>query len=345
MKPIIKIIGKDGKGWSIDKDRFYHKKALKELNYRQANTTMGANIIYNVWYSYILKKKFALLRRFKGKRKLINVITNDPEDNHCNLKLYKSFTDYWVCANHKQKQFLLTQKVHEAEIFINPFYVDELIFKDLGLTKEVLVEKLNLTAESIVNKYIIGSFQRDSRGDDVLKSKWHKNPERMINILKSLDASKYTLLLAGPRRHFVINECRKHKIPYLFVGDESYIDKNKDDVFKNNISFETINMLYNLCDLYLLTSDSEGGPKAVIEAGLTKTPILSTPVGFATDLLNQESICTSVDEFKFKTESFINTPETVRLLVQKNYENVSKINNFEAYKQRIKHIIETVSNG
>jgi len=344
MNPKIKIIGKDSKGWSIDNDRFYHEKAVKGLNYSQAVTTWGADIIFNVWYSYILKKKFALLLRFKGNRKLINVITNDPEDNQTNLKLYESFTDYWVCANNKQKQFLLSQKVHENRIFSNPFYVDELIFKDFNLSKEELAKKLNLKVERIENKCIIGSFQRDSRGDDVLKSKWHKNPEQMIDVLKSLDASKFILLLAGPRRHFVINECRKHKIPYIFFGDESYIDKKKDDVSKNNISYEMINLLYNICDLYVLTSASEGGPKAVIEAGLTKTPILSTPVGFAPDLLDPLSICSTTDEFRQKIESMISNPNSVDDLIQKNYENVSKINNFDAYKQRIKHIIDSVSN-
>jgi glycosyltransferase involved in cell wall biosynthesis len=227
---------------------------------------------------------------------------------------------------------------------MNPFYVDEQLFKDLKLSRNELARQLNLNGSNIENKCIIGSFQRDSRGDDLSKSKWHKNPEMMLDILNRLDKTKIILLLAGPRRHFIIRECRKHGIPYIFYGDESFIDKNLDDVSTNTVSYEKINLLYNLSDLCLLTSASEGGPKAVIEAGLTKTLVLCTPVGFAPDLLDPQSICTTTDEFRLKIESMISNPNSVDDLIQKNYENVSKINNFEAYKQRIKHIIDTVSN-
>ena len=42
-----------------------------------------------------------------------------------------------------------------------------------------------------------------------------------------------------------------------------------------------VNKLYNILDLYLVTSRIEGGPQAILECALTKTPILSTDVGVA----------------------------------------------------------------
>ena len=46
-------------------------------------------------------------------------------------------------------------------------------------------------------------------------------------------------------------------------------------------SFKEINELYNLLDLYVVSSRFEGGPQSILECGITKTPIISTNVGIA----------------------------------------------------------------
>ena len=51
-----------------------------------------------------------------------------------------------------------------------------------------------------------------------------------------------------------------------------------------------LNELYNCLDLYIVASRIEGGPQAIVECGITKTPIISTDVGFASDILAEESI-------------------------------------------------------
>ena len=51
-----------------------------------------------------------------------------------------------------------------------------------------------------------------------------------------------------------------------------------------------INELYNCLDLYVVSSRVEGGPRAIVEAGITKTPIISTDVGIASELMSMESI-------------------------------------------------------
>ncbi len=59
---------------------------------------------------------------------------------------------------------------------------------------------------------------------------------------------------------------------------------------------ETLNKLYNILDLYLVTSRIEGGPQAILECSITKTPIVSTNVGVAPEILHPESI--------FSTQNF-----------------------------------------
>jgi len=56
------------------------------------------------------------------------------------------------------------------------------------------------------------------------------------------------------------------------------------------VDFENLNELYNCLDLYIVSSRIEGGPQAILECGITKTPIISTDVGVASEILASESI-------------------------------------------------------
>ena len=84
-----------------------------------------------------------------------------------------------------------------------------------------------------------------------------------------------------------------------FQEQGGYIDQETIDELKKAAieyyyfemsNFDELNELYNLIDLYIVTSRIEGGPQAIVECGITKTPIISTDVGFATDILSSESI-------------------------------------------------------
>ena len=83
----------------------------------------------------------------------------------------------------------------------------------------------------------------------------------------------------------MLERCRERSIPYLFVGAEPPPGSRSDDIDANTLPIERINALWGLCDAYVVSSAAEGGPKAVLEAGLTETPLISTRVGIATDLV------------------------------------------------------------
>jgi hypothetical protein len=149
------------------------------------------------------------------------------------------------------------------------------------------------------------------------------------------------LIIGGPRRHYIINKCKEFNIPFIFIGDKKPIEEGLDDVEKNILGLEKINLLYNFIDLYLITSKSEGGPKAVIEAPLTKTAILSTKIGMAPDLLIKDSLCKSKEEFIIKTEKLRKNISFRNKIVNENYKKISEINNFESFRNRIKIILES----
>ena len=53
-----------------------------------------------------------------------------------------------------------------------------------------------------------------------------------------------------------------------------------------------LNELYNSLDLYIVASRVEGGPQSILECALSKTPIISTDVGVANQILSDKSIFT-----------------------------------------------------
>lgn len=340
----ICVLGKDNKNWSTDMDRHYLIRAIRANGYELTNAIEKADILWTVWYSHLLSKRY-FLNRFQFKRKrLIAMVSNHIADNREKFNKVKAYIDFWVCANSKQSEFLQSNGIAENRIFYSPFYVDENIFRKIDISKEDLCVKLKISSDKIKNKILIGSFQRDSKGKDLLKPKWHKNPEMLVDEAEMLHKSdaRYTLLLAGPRRHYLVNECRKRKLPFIFVGDISYIDKKKDDVIANNLSLEKINLLYNLCDLYRVTSVSEGGPKALLEAPLTDTPVFSSDVGMASDILPEYALCKSSKEFIKRATKIITDSSKKEKLTADSKAKVSRINNRKAYKSRIDYILQKV---
>lgn len=127
------------------------------------------------------------------------------------------------------------------------------------------------------NDYLVGSFQRDTEGNDLISPKLIKGPDLFVKIIKDMYLKNKNLkvILTGKRRQYVISELDKFKIPYKYF---------------EMVKTSQINELYNILDLYLVTSRLEGGPQAIVECGITKTPIISTNVGIAEQVLSKESI-------------------------------------------------------
>ncbi len=88
-----------------------------------------------------------------------------------------------------------------------------------------------------------------------------------------------------------------------------------------------------------MTSRHEGGPQAVLEASQTRTKILSTDVGIASQVLHPDCICASAEEFEEKIRSDAITDEHVEY----NYESVQKLrieNLIESYDSMIDEVCD-----
>lgn len=131
------------------------------------------------------------------------------------------------------------------------------------------------------NEFLIGSFQRDTEKNG--KPKLEKGPDIFLQLLNNFNNP--IIILTGYNRQYLIDELGKRGIKYFY---------------KENCTDEEINELYNILDLYIVSARVEGGPRAIFECAVTKTPILSTDVGIACKILDKKSIFNWEDLDSFK---------------------------------------------
>ena len=187
------------------------------------------------------------------------------------------YVNYYHTISNKSKEEI--RKLTPKKIVSIPFWINENIFFSLE-DKSNLRSKYNLPKESL----IIGSFQRDTEGKDLKSPKLIKGPDQFVEIVKSFSKKNKNLLvlLAGYRRQYLIKKLEEENIDYKYI---------------ELVDFEILNELYNCLDLYVVSSRVEGGPQAILECGITKTPLISTDVGIATEILSSESIF-NMDNFE-----------------------------------------------
>lgn len=288
----VYLHGKDGSGWSIDKDR---ENLLSIFNYCKIPTigiSLLANYIHSLWWNLFIETKVHYIKYLTN----INAVCSnfiDPQSKyfilHNEFNIAKKIINKWICPSLKQIKILDRLNL---KTFYMPFFIDyEFFSSHTGKNSNEICRLYGIPEELLAGKCVIGSFQRDSLGTDLSKPKFQKNPDGIVEILKNIDRSKYILLLAGPRRHYIRSQCKKFNIPYYFVG--KIVDR--DDISINTQSSEAIRDLYQLTDIMICTSVSEGGPKCILESTASGTLCLSTDVGLAKDFLPASLISNNIN--------------------------------------------------
>ncbi|MDA9197831.1 glycosyltransferase family 4 protein [Acidimicrobiia bacterium] len=209
----------------------------------------------------------------------------------------EKYVDYYHVISLKTKKDL--ENITDKKIVYIPFWVNGNIWFDIE-DKETLRDKYSIPKKT----FVVGSFQRDTEGSDLISPKLIKGPDRFIKIVDQMNSEidNLTVLLTGKRRQYVIAELEKLKINYVYL---------------EMVDFKTLNELYNSLDLYIVTSRIEGGPQAIVECGITRTPIISTDVGIASEILHKNSIFNMNNymnakpdtDFAFKNSVKLNIPQ------------------------------------
>lgn len=328
----VYLYGSESVNWSINSDYLYTKKILNEVDWVTiTKNPFKAHVFYFVWWNQSLRY-LKILKYLK--KKIVVVVTNDLDHQIDSVKSASKYIDLWVCSNQKQ---IKTLNQLNCRYFYHPFYVDEKVFHNLPKKKYEICNELKISYTQFENKILIGSFQRDTQGGCLTIPKWQKNPELLVKCLNNIANRNIHVILAGPRRHWIVNQLTKKRIPFTFIGCTP--QDGKDDIIENNLPNNIINLLYNLIDIYVVSSKSEGGPKAVPECILTKTILFSTNVGFAPDLLNSEQIFQNQQQFLDIFESYISCPEIFNYNMSRSYNYVSHLYKKENAQKRLSEII------
>lgn len=243
------------------------------------------------------------------------------------FKFLEEYVNFYHTICLKTKNSLLKLN-HNKIIFNYPLWVNTEDFYEIK-EKNLLREKYKLSKDA----FLVGSFQKDTEGkkywmcafcknynreDDSNKCqecnkfnsnikleyypKLSKGPDIFVKIILDMKKEKNVeVILTGLRREYLKQEFEKHNIKYYYFP---------------MISLHEINELYNTLDLYLVSARVEGGPRSIFEAPMSKTPIISTDVGVASELLPKESIYDMNDYLTYKNA----LPN-----IDKLYNNVKKL--------------------
>lgn len=253
----------------------------------------NADIVWVIapWLAHKLNTK-----KLKNKKVLCSVYHLDEDQNKKedveNFKKFDQYVDAYHTISLKSKTQI--EKYTDKPVTQIPLWVNSNDFYPI-LNKTELRDKYGLGDSD----YLVGSFQRDSLGTDLKKPKLIKGPDIFIEIVKKLSNQNKNLkvILAGKRRDYVI---------------KNLLDLNIDFKYFEMAPTAILNELYNILDIYIVSSRVEGGPQAIVESAITKTPIVSTDVGVASQVLNQKSLFDSSNP-----DSYFDAVQDVEFAYQK----------------------------
>jgi len=192
------------------------------------------------------------------------------------------FVDAYHVPNDKTR--IVVEQLTTKPIHVIPYWYDGSLWTQID--KLAARWSLNLPQD----KFIIGSFQRDSEGATGLP-KLEKGPDLFCDAVEKLNTGgDVHVLLGGWRREYVKKRLDDAKIEYTFC---------------EKVNLETLMVMYAALDLYIIASRHEGGPQAVLEAAAMKTPVISRDVGIASLVLPPECIMDIPDEISIPSEASI----------------------------------------
>ena len=264
MKVYIPKIKED---WIIDRIRKEWYESSKDIS---TKISINSDIIWiNAPWAWSKIKKVQL----KNKLVLCTIHHIDEkkfselENNFYKLDSYVDFYHVPSLKTLEQLKRLTSKKIFHIPYWVNHknfYYIDD----KLALRKKYGFEP---------SHYLVGSFQRDTEGSDLKSPKLIKGPDIFIKSVSYLYKKNTNLkvVLTGKRRQYVINELNRLNIPFNYF---------------EMIDGVTLNDLYNVLDLYIVSSRIEGGPQAILECAISKTPVVSTDVGIAGEVLHRQSI-------------------------------------------------------
>lgn len=187
--------------------------------------------------------------------------------------------DRIVSQMHRMDKMVLSNSIMHKRLLSWGFSPESLAIIPIGYrgdlfsvvppsVKAEIRRKLNIPDHVI----LIGSFQKDGNGwGEGLEPKLIKGPDLFVETVVRLKKDfPVHCLLSGPSRGYVKQKLSESGVPFSHVYKDTA---------------EEMPALYQALDLYIMSSREEGGPIALMESMATGTPLVSTKVGMAEDII------------------------------------------------------------
>tara|TARA_Y100000310_G_scaffold204220_1_gene204487 strand:+ start:3154 stop:4107 length:954 start_codon:yes stop_codon:yes gene_type:complete len=239
------------------------------------------------------------------KEKKLVVMMHHIVEEKFNVEEFKArdvFVDQYIVPNKHTLKSIdkhTTKPIEEICYWINPELwpsIDKIKaredFKKIcSKNKNSLVTNVGLDID-FEKHTVIGSFQRDTEGSDLKTPKYEKGPDLFIKSIENIkNRENLLILLGGWRRQYIISQLEELGVKYIHL---------------NRPPLETINLMYDCLDLYIVSSRFEGGPQAIIECAYKKVPIISNDMGIAKTILHEECVVNVEDNFFIPKEIHVN---------------------------------------
>ncbi len=275
----------DEAGWAIDEDLRLLRGSLDGVC--ESTSLARAEAVHAVWWQKLLRFS---RRDFRGKHVLCYA-DNAPFQYASAPEFLKAreLVTLWIA---RSREAVAQFTALGIESRFAPYTFDPAVFRPLppeDVERRALVAQWRIPTD----KYLIANFHRDSEGGDLQAPKLQKGPDAFLEIVARLhdEGADIHVLLAGPRRFYLRTQLARRGVPFTFIGKDT---GGRDDYAINILPRATLNVLYNIADLHLITSRWEGGPHSVLEAAATRCKVVSTAVGIAPDVLAPECLFSGV---------------------------------------------------
>jgi glycosyltransferase involved in cell wall biosynthesis len=240
--------------------------------------------MFQEWLPWLSKHTKTVINCYHGKYGDSQEIDDNLDfirENHQHLaRIIVSFKE--------MKERLALMSIPKNKIHVIPIGINHKVFSiPTNESKNSTLEKYKLPK----TRFLVGSFQKDGTGwQEGFDPKLIKGPDLLVETLEIVSSQMpIHVILTGPARGYVRKELMKRSIAFTHLQPESA---------------EELARLYGVLDLYLITSREEGGPKGLIEALAVGCPVVTTPVGMATDIDSSLPFYSRISNFEPKQLAF-----------------------------------------
>jgi glycosyltransferase involved in cell wall biosynthesis len=195
-----------------------------------------------------------------------------PEFDRCfaTLRARHGEIDRVQVTHREMRELVLSTGIAPEKVHTIPIGIDLDVFRP---GDDVARRAARARAGLPESAFVVGSFQKDGVGwGDGMEPKLIKGPDVLLAVAERVAAHvpELHVLLTGPARGYVRAGLERLGIPYshLLLPD-----------------VDAVAELYPAIDVCVVASRDEGGPRAVLESMATRTPIVTTRVGQAGDLV------------------------------------------------------------